>query len=190
LIASPCWIVGINTLSYGGNNCKDKTHKINHLKLWEFRIDPYNATGSFLLQRKKGQPLGKSCIVAKLKAMEEEFGIVTRYENPAYTSQECSVCVYVDRNNRKSQSVFECKFCHSIMHADVNAPRNLRQRSSLSNAFPLYMSHANILRSLTKSFVDSLSDTERKYHLRHSEAVSLLSANPYFAGNLAQLKGS
>jgi hypothetical protein len=56
--------------------------------------------------------------------MEEEFGIVTRHENPAYTSQECS------------------------------------------------------------------SDTERKYHLRHSDAVSLLSANPYFAGNLAQLKGS
>ena len=55
--------------------------------------------------------------------MEEEFGIVTRHENPAYTSQECS------------------------------------------------------------------SDTERKYHLRHSDAVSLLSANPYFAGNLAQLKG-
>jgi putative transposase len=63
---------------------------------------------------------GKSCIVAKLKAMEEEFGIVTRYENPAYTSQECSVCGDVDRNNRKSQSVFECKFCHGIMHADVH----------------------------------------------------------------------
>jgi len=26
---------------------------------------------------------GKACIVAKLKSMEEEFGIVTRYENPA-----------------------------------------------------------------------------------------------------------
>jgi putative transposase len=63
---------------------------------------------------------GKFCIVAKLKAMEEEFGIVTRYENPAYTSQECSVCGDVDRNNRKSQSVFECKFCHGIMHADVH----------------------------------------------------------------------
>jgi hypothetical protein len=37
--------------------------------------------------------------------------------------------------------------------------------------------------------LDSLSSTERKHHLRHSDAVSLLSANPYFAGNLAQLKG-
>ena len=133
---------------------------------------------------------GKSCIVAKLKSLEEEFGIVTRYENPAYTSQQCSVCGYVDKNNRKSQSVFQCKFCHSIMHADVNAPRNLSKRSSLVTALPLYMSHANILRVLTKSFIDSLSSMERKYHLRHSDAVSLLSANPYFAGNLAQLKGS
>ncbi len=76
------------------------------------------------------------------------------------------------------------------MHADVNAPRNLSKRSSLVTALPLYMSHANILRVLTKSFIDSLSSMERKYHLRHSDAVSLLSANPYFSGNLAQLKGS
>ena len=137
------------------------------------------------------RPFNKQCDIKHIGTqLSERFKQTCQYENPAYTSQECSVCGYVDKNNRKSQSVFECKFCHSIMHADVNAPRNLRQRSSLSTAFPLYMSHANILRSLTKSFVDSLSDTERKYHLRHSDAVSLLSANPYFAGNLAQLKGS
>jgi len=120
---------------------------------------------------------GKSCII-------------TKYENPAYTSQQCSVCGYVDKNNRKSQSVFQCTFCHRIMHADVNAPRNLSKRSSLVTALALYMSRANILRALTKSFIDSLSSMERKHHLRHSDAVSLLSANPYFAGNRAQLKGS
>jgi ribosomal protein L37AE/L43A len=132
---------------------------------------------------------GKACVVTKLKSMEEEFGIVTMYENSAYTSQQCSVCGYMDKSNRKSQSVFECKFCHSIIHADVNAPRNLMKRSSLPAPFSLYMSHANILRALTKSFLNSLSSTERKHHLRHSDAVSLLSANPYFAGDLAQLKG-
>jgi putative transposase len=130
---------------------------------------------------------GKRYIVAKFTAMKE-FGIMTKYENPAYSSQECSACGNVDKKNRKSQSVFECKFCHSILHADVNAPRNLRKRSSQLAAFPLYISHANILRGLTKRFVDSLSDTERSYHLRHSDAISLLSANLYFAGNLAQLK--
>ena len=133
---------------------------------------------------------GKSCIVAKLESLEEEFGIITKYENPAYTSQQCSVCGYVDKNNRKSQSVFQCTFCHRTMHADVNAPRNLSKRSSLVTALALYMSRANILRALTKSFIDSLSSMERKHHLRHSDAVTLLSANPYFAGNRAQLKGS
>ena len=151
----------------------------------DFRTQQLSKRMNRLLSR-----FGKSCIVAKLAALQEEFGIITSYQNPAYTSQQCSVCGYVDKNNRKSQSVFQCKFCHSILHADVNAPRNLRKRSSQPTPFPLYMSKANILRELTGRFVDSLSETERKHHLRHSDAVSLLSANPYFAGTLAQLKGS
>ena len=102
-------------------------------------------------------------------------------------------------NERSTRTCSSIMNKESILHfqADLgyyfslnkNAPRNLMKRSSLPAPFPLYMSHANILRALTKSFVDSLSSTERKHHLRHSDAVSLLSANPYFAGDLAQLKG-
>jgi hypothetical protein len=29
---------------------------------------------------------GKASIVVKLKALQEDFGVVTRYEHPAYTS--------------------------------------------------------------------------------------------------------
>ena len=43
------------------------------------------------------------------------------------------------------------------------------------------MYHWNILPALTKRFVNSLSASEQKYHLQHSDAVSLLPANPYFA---------
>ena len=133
---------------------------------------------------------GKTFIVAKLKALQQEYGIVTRYEHPAYTSQECSVCGYVDKNNRKTQVIFQCNFCHSVLHADVNSPRNLKKRISLLTLIPLSMSRSDVLRILTQRFVDSLSDTERRVHPRRSSAVSLLSANPYFAGTLAQLKGS
>ena len=44
----------------------------------------------------------------------------------AYTSQRCSVCGHVARENRKSQAVFECEACTAgPCNADVNAARNI-----------------------------------------------------------------
>ncbi|WP_082992882.1 RNA-guided endonuclease TnpB family protein [Mycobacterium sp. 1245111.1] len=44
----------------------------------------------------------------------------------AYTSQRCSACGHVARENRKSQAVFECTSCGAApCHADVNAARNI-----------------------------------------------------------------
>ena len=48
--------------------------------------------------------------------------------DPAYTSQQCSCCGYVDRSNRKSQANFECKKCNHTENADVNAARNILQK--------------------------------------------------------------
>ena len=45
--------------------------------------------------------------------------------NPAYTSQKCSVCGHVHKDNRISQSVFICKSCGHVDNADVNAARNI-----------------------------------------------------------------
>ena len=42
-----------------------------------------------------------------------------------YSSQKCSHCGYTDKDNRKSQSVFECLICGHEQHADVNAARNI-----------------------------------------------------------------
>ncbi len=39
------------------------------------------------------------------------------------TSQECSSCHYVDKNNRKNQSTFECKCCGKKINADYNASK-------------------------------------------------------------------
>ncbi|MCW2913424.1 MAG: Transposase [Actinomycetia bacterium] len=46
--------------------------------------------------------------------------------NPAYTSQCCSVCGHVARENRESQAVFLCVACGYTGNADVNAARNIR----------------------------------------------------------------
>jgi IS605 OrfB family transposase len=41
--------------------------------------------------------------------------------DPAYTSQTCNVCGWVDKRNRLSQSEFECGRCGFVGHADHNA---------------------------------------------------------------------
>ena len=55
-------------------------------------------------------------------------GVPVVHVNPAYTSQECAECHYVDRRNRPSQAVFVCRSCGVVAHADLNAPRVIAQR--------------------------------------------------------------
>jgi hypothetical protein len=43
----------------------------------------------------------------------------------AYTSQRCSACGHVARENRKSQAAFLCTACNFAWNADVNAARNI-----------------------------------------------------------------
>jgi putative transposase len=44
---------------------------------------------------------------------------------PAFTSQRCSACGYVDGKSRESQARFACTACGYVGHADVNAARNI-----------------------------------------------------------------
>jgi putative transposase len=48
--------------------------------------------------------------------------------DPAYTSQTCSACGWVDKKNRRSQAVFECGRCRFVGHADHNAAINIASR--------------------------------------------------------------
>lgn len=47
--------------------------------------------------------------------------------NPAYTSQRCSECGHIERENRESQAVFRCVECSHTDNADVNAAKNIRR---------------------------------------------------------------
>ena len=80
----------------------------------------------------------RSVVKAKLARLEEQFGIQIIAVNPAYTSQECSRCHHVSKNNRKSQKDFVCQHCHFSCNADVNAGRVINQRRSLMLEFPVY----------------------------------------------------
>lgn len=80
----------------------------------------------------------RSIVKTKLDRLTEQFGIQVVSVNPAYTSQECSRCPYVSKNNRKSQKQFICEHCHLHCNADVNAGRVIVQRRSLMSKFPVY----------------------------------------------------
>jgi putative transposase len=56
-------------------------------------------------------------------------GIQVVYVNPAYTSQQCSKCNYVDKKNRKTQANFCCQQCGFKLNADLNASRNISRRA-------------------------------------------------------------
>ncbi len=55
-------------------------------------------------------------------------GVAFVQVDPAYTSQTCSRCGWVDKRNRRSQSVFECVRCGFVGHADHNAAKNIARR--------------------------------------------------------------
>lgn len=44
---------------------------------------------------------------------------------PAYTSQRCACCGHTAKENRLSQSKFECQICGHTENADVNGARNI-----------------------------------------------------------------
>ncbi|NBM73910.1 RNA-guided endonuclease InsQ/TnpB family protein, partial [Proteus sp. G4406] len=44
---------------------------------------------------------------------------------PAYTSQKCACCGHTAKENRPSQSQFECLECGYTANADINGARNI-----------------------------------------------------------------
>jgi IS605 OrfB family transposase len=58
-------------------------------------------------------------------------GVPLVYVDPAYTSQTCSECQYVDKRNRASQARFQCRSCGVVAHADLNASRNIARKGKV-----------------------------------------------------------
>ena len=126
------------------------------------------------------QNFGKRYIKEKLNRFKEIFGIEIIEVNPAYTSQECSCCGYVDKNNRKNTYYFECKSCGKKLNAQVNGSRNISKRSSLVDV-KLYTPKKQVLKVLVKHYLERLNGC-------NSAPLKLLSENPYFKDSLGNFK--
>jgi hypothetical protein len=55
-------------------------------------------------------------------------GVQATRVKSAYSSQECSVCHFVDKANRPDQQTFCCQVCGQSTHADLDAATNIQCR--------------------------------------------------------------
>ena len=118
----------------------------------------------------------RSFVKAKLARLEEQFGIQIVSVNPAYTSQECSRCHYVSKNNRKSQKQFICEHCHLHCNADVNAGRVIVQRRSLISEFPVYAK-----KGTSRAIRCQVREASEECHRRYCSNNELSTTNASFA---------
>ena len=63
----------------------------------------------------------------KIQSVAEKFGCVVVEVNPKHTSQQCSVCGHIDKENRKGEK-FACTNCGHIADADNQAAINIGKR--------------------------------------------------------------
>ena len=111
----------------------------------------------------------RSVVKAKLTRLEEQYGIQIIAVNPAYTSQECSRCHYVSKENRKTQKDFVCQHCHFSCNADVNAGRIINQRRSLMLEFPVYAK-----RSASRTVRCQVQEASKECHKRYCHDNGLM----------------
>ena len=146
----------------------------------EIIIEKLNFTSPNLSRRLNRilSKFGKKEIQKKFETLSKELSVKITYINPAYTSQECASCGYIDKNNRRGE-LFYCKLCNKKLHADVNGARTILKRSSLKEV-SIYKSKKEVLHILMKRFLSNMEPGGRLY----SKAKFLTLKNPYFKSEI------
>ena len=116
----------INFINFQLNQLVTKYPTKEHFILEDLSIHEssfFNKKYNYLLRR-----LGVQGTINKFKQKSEDLGIKVHLINPAYTSQQCSICSYTNKENRKTQDEFICQKCGHHDHADINAAINIKER--------------------------------------------------------------
>lgn len=106
---------------------KELNPQVIVLESLDFRHSKLNKTMNRILRK-----CGRSVIKSKITMLEKDYGIKIIEVNPAYTSQTCNKCGFVHKLNRNNRDKLKCKNCNHIKQADINASKNIRERSSCS----------------------------------------------------------
>jgi putative transposase len=150
------------------------------------------------------QNFGRTEFNKALAGYAEQYKFEIADVEPAYSSQECARCHYVDARNRKGTK-FVCRCCGHTTHADVNAARNHARRAGEAagrsgGEAVGRRSRVKVLQELVERFATAkrMADLQRQVAAdpgllepkrRHSSPglVSMLS-NPYFRAVVAPLR--
>ena len=116
---------------------------------------------------------GKRIVREKLKSLQELYGIEVIETNPAYSSQECASCGYIDEKNRKSTQEFECQACGRRTNAQVNAARNILRRRSVEG-ITIRTPKKQVLKMLIERHLERLKGWR-------SAPLRVLKENPYYS---------
>lgn len=65
------------------------------------------------------------------------LGVLVKLIDPHYTSQQCSVCGFISKKNRKTQDSFACLECGHAENADYNASKNIMFRAAVNQPIVL-----------------------------------------------------
>lgn len=123
------------------------------------------------------QNFGNRFFRQKLLRLQELYGIEIVEVNPAYSSQECSSCGYVDRKNRKDTQRFECVLCGKKANAQVNGAKNLLKRASLLGEIKSTTTKKKVLEVLIRRHLERLKGC-------NSAPLEVLKSNSYYKGFL------
>jgi putative transposase len=117
----------------------------------------------------------------KLEELSLYNGFKIEELNPAYTSQECHECGYVDVNNRSSQAEFKCKCCEQEMNADVNGSRtNIKRFNSKGSTAYKAVSRGIILNELKINFVKEIEKLIINGKVGRRNLYLMMSKNKYY----------
>lgn len=134
------------------------------------------------------QNFGYKLFKDKLEELSLFYGFSIEELNPAYTSQECVDCGYVDKNNRATQSVFKCKCCSKELNADIQGGRvNLKRFQSKQNSIYKSLSKGTILRKLKLDFSNKIQSLTSNGKVSRRNLYKLLLNNSYFNSDLKEI---
>ncbi len=109
--------------------------EVNHVIAKKLVQKPYDAFAVEALrlghQKEKGRRFNRMLggwsygqLLTLLRYKAENLGKLVIHVDPKHTSQRCSKCGHIGRNNRKGLQ-FKCKQCGFELNADLNAARNI-----------------------------------------------------------------
>ncbi len=134
----------LSRMKRGGNNFKKQVNKIQrlYLKVRRSRLDHHHKLSSymaktydFIVAEKlnisnmvRNKNLSKHILDCSwgmfFELLKQKSEVI--FVDPKYTSQKCSCCGYINKENRKTQEKFKCIECDYENNADFNASENIK----------------------------------------------------------------